>query len=272
MIAEDGLRVDEDAPPIEVRELVSAFGRHVVHDHLNLTVNRGEVLGVVGGSGAGKSVLLRTIIGLKQPDGGEVRLFGHDISEVSYSQWTGIERRWGVLFQHGALFTSLTVKENVQAPMREHTNLSQAEQDELADLKIALAGLPAAAGALKPSELSGGMIKRAALARALALDPELLFLDEPTSGLDPIGAAAFDELIRDLSESLGLTVFMITHDLDSLYAITDRVAVIADKKIVAAAPVAELERSEHPWIREYFLGPRGRAAVKAHDQSARGKG
>jgi len=272
MSAEEELPRDDDAPPIEVRDLVSAFGNHVVHDHLNLTVNRGEVLGVVGGSGAGKSVLLRTIIGLKQPDGGEVRLFGHDISEVSYSQWTGIERRWGVLFQHGALFTSLTVKENVQAPMREHTNLSQAEQNELADLKIALAGLPAAAGALKPSELSGGMIKRAALARALALDPELLFLDEPTSGLDPIGAAAFDELIRDLSESLGLTVFMITHDLDSLYAITDRVAVIADKKIVAAAPVTELEHSEHPWIREYFLGPRGRAAVKAHDGRARGKG
>jgi phospholipid/cholesterol/gamma-HCH transport system ATP-binding protein len=156
--------------------------------------------------------------------------------------------------------------------MREHTNLSQAEQDELAYLKIALAGLPAAAGALKPSELSGGMIKRAALARALALDPELLFLDEPTSGLDPIGAAAFDELIRDLSDSLGLTVFMITHDLDSLYAITDRVAVIADKKIVAVEPVAELERSEHPWIREYFLGPRGRAAVKAHEKLARERG
>jgi phospholipid/cholesterol/gamma-HCH transport system ATP-binding protein len=272
MTEEDGLRVDEDAPPIEVRDLVSAFGRHVVHDHLNLSVNRGEVLGVVGGSGAGKSVLLRTIIGLKQPDGGEVRLFGHDISEVSYSQWTGIERRWGVLFQHGALFTSLTVKENVQAPMREHTNLSQAEQDELAYLKIALAGLPAAAAALKPSELSGGMIKRAALARALALDPELLFLDEPTSGLDPIGAAAFDELIRDLSESLGLTVFMITHDLDSLYAITDRVAVIADKKIVAVEPVTELERSEHPWIREYFLGPRGRAAVKAHEKLGQERG
>ncbi|MGE5567272.1 MAG: ABC transporter ATP-binding protein [Parcubacteria group bacterium] len=257
---------NDEAPPIEVCDLVSAFGSHIVHDHLNLTVNRGEVLGLVGGSGAGKSVLLRTIIGLKQPDGGSVRLFGHDISEVSYSQWTGIERRWGVLFQHGALFTSLTVKENVQAPMREHTNLSQAEQDELADLKIALVGLPIRAGALKPSELSGGMIKRAALARALALDPELLFLDEPTSGLDPIGAAAFDELIRDLSDSLGLTVFMITHDLDSLYAITDRVAVIADKKIVAAAPIAELERSEHPWIREYFLGPRGRAAVKAHEK------
>jgi len=264
------VRTDDEAPPIEVCDLVSAFGNHIVHDHLNLTVNRGEVLGLVGGSGAGKSVLLRTIIGLKQPDGGSVRLFGHDLSEVSYSQWTGIERRWGVLFQHGALFTSLTVKENVQAPMREHTKLSLAEQDELADLKIALVGLPMGAGALKPSELSGGMIKRAALARALALDPELLFLDEPTSGLDPIGAAAFDELIKDLSASLGLTVFMITHDLDSLYAITDRVAVIADKKIVAVAPVAELERSEHPWIREYFLGPRGRAAVKAQKAQERG--
>lgn len=271
MSAADDIREDE-GPPIEVKGLVSRFGDHVVHDHLDLTVNRGEVLGVVGGSGSGKSVLLRTIIGLKQPDGGEVRLFGHDTSEISYSQWSGIERRWGVLFQHGALFTALTVKENVMAPMREHTTLSETEQDELADLKIALVGLPIAAGALKPAELSGGMIKRAALARALALDPELLFLDEPTSGLDPIGAAAFDELIRDLSESLNLTVFMITHDLDSLYAITDRVAVIADKKIVAAGPVAELERSEHPWIRDYFLGPRGRAAVQAHQRGARGKG
>ena len=259
-------------PPIEVHGLVSAFGSKVIHEGLDLTVNRGEVLGVVGGSGAGKSVLLRTIIGLKQPDGGEVRIFGHDVGEISYSRWTGIERRWGVLFQHGALFTSLTVKENVMAPMREHTDLSEADQSELADLKIRLVGLPMSAGALKPAELSGGMIKRAALARALALDPELVFLDEPTSGLDPIGAAAFDELIRDLSESLGLTVFMITHDLDSLYAITDRVAVIADKKIVETGPVTELERSEHPWIREYFLGPRGRAAVKAGQRAARGKG
>ncbi|HEX6859124.1 MAG TPA: ATP-binding cassette domain-containing protein [Caulobacteraceae bacterium] len=266
------LHEDKEAPPIEVHDLVSAFGDRVVHDHLNLTVNRGEVLGVVGGSGSGKSVLLRTIIGLKKPEGGEVRLFGHDVSEVSYSQWTGIERRWGVLFQHGALFTSLTVKENIMAPMREHTDISETEQSELADLKIRLVGLPIQAGALKPAELSGGMIKRAALARALALDPELLFLDEPTSGLDPIGAAAFDELIRDLSESLDLTVFMITHDLDSLYAITDRIAVIADKKIVAEGPVAELERSDHPWIREYFLGPRGRAAVTAKHRGAGGKG
>ena len=261
----------DEGPPVVVRGLVSAFGDHVVHEGLDLTVARGEVLGVVGGSGSGKSVLLRTIIGLKKPDGGEVRLFGRNSADITYSQWTGIERRWGVLFQHGALFTALTVKENVQAPMREHTDFSRKEMDELADLKIALVGLPPHAGALKPSELSGGMIKRAALARALALDPELLFLDEPTSGLDPIGAAAFDELIRDLSQSLGLTVFMITHDLDSLYAIADRVAVIADKTIVAAAPVRELERSEHPWIREYFLGPRGRAAVKAHKKRAQGK-
>jgi phospholipid/cholesterol/gamma-HCH transport system ATP-binding protein len=261
----------DTGPPIEVRGLLSAFGDHVVHQDLDLTVQRGEVLGVVGGSGAGKSVLLRTIIGLKTPDGGDVRLFGHPTDEISYSQWTGIEQRWGVLFQRGALFTSLSVKENVQAPMREHTNISQTEQDELAELKLALVGLPPGAGALRPAELSGGMIKRAALARALALDPELLFLDEPTSGLDPIGAAAFDELIRDLSESLDLTVFMITHDLDSLYAITDRVAVIADKKIVAEGPVAELERSDHPWIREYFMGPRGRAAVRAQQAGRRGK-
>lgn len=262
----------QDEPPVEVRGLVSRFGDHVVHDGLDLSVGRGEVLGVVGGSGSGKSVLLRTIIGLKRPDGGEVRLFGQDASQISYTQWTGIERRWGVLFQHGALFTALTVKENVQAPMREHTSMNRKEMDELAAVKIALVGLPPHAGALKPSELSGGMIKRAALARALALDPELLFLDEPTSGLDPIGAAAFDELIRDLSESLNLTVFMITHDLDSLYAITDRVAVIADKKIVANAPVTELENSEHPWIREYFRGPRGRAAVEAYKRRPQRKG
>ena len=271
MSAAEESRPDQ-GPPIEVRGLVSRFGDNVVHDGLDLTVNAGEVLGVVGGSGSGKSVLLSTIIGLKKPDGGEVRLFGHDTGEISYSQWSGIERRWGVLFQHGALFTALTVKENIMAPMREHTDLSLSEQDELADLKIALVGLPISAGSLKPAELSGGMIKRAALARALALDPELVFLDEPTSGLDPIGAAAFDDLIRDLSESLNLTVFMITHDLDSLYAITDRVAVIADKKIVADGPVAELERSEHPWIREYFLGPRGRAAVQAHQRGPEGKG
>lgn len=251
-------------PVIEVRGLRSQFGDHVVHQDLDLTVQGGEVVGVVGGSGSGKSVLLNTIIGLKEPEGGEVRVFGQRVAGTREDG--GLERRWGVLFQAGALFSNLTVRENVESPMREHTKLSPSEMEDLANLKIALVGLRPEAGELKPAELSGGMRKRAALARALALDPELLFLDEPTAGLDPIGAGAFDELIRELSDSLGLTVFMITHDLDSLYAITDQVAVIADKTVVAQAPVAELETSEHPWIQEYFLGPRGRAAAKAHQR------
>jgi phospholipid/cholesterol/gamma-HCH transport system ATP-binding protein len=264
---DDGL-LDDAAPPIEVRDLYSAFGDHVIHEHLNLTVRRGDVLGVVGGSGAGKSVLLNTIIGLKRPEGGTVRIFGADIRHARHRQWTAIERRWGVLFQAGALWTNLTVKENVAAPLMEHTDMGAKEIGELADLKIALAGLPGGAGALKPAELSGGMIKRAGLARALALDPELLFLDEPTSGLDPISAGAFDELIRDLADSLDLTVFMITHDLDSLYTITDQVAVLADKHVVAMAPVRELEHFDHPWIREYFGGPRGRAVADRPAQGA----
>ncbi len=255
--------LDEQAPPIEVRGLMSAFGDNVIHENLDLTVKRGEVLGVVGGSGAGKSVLLNTVIGLKIPEGGLVRLFGQDLEHATRRKWKAIERRWGIMFQQGALFSNLTVRENVAAPLFEHTNLSKAEILELADLKIGMSGLPLTAGLLKPAELSGGMRKRAGLARALALDPELLFLDEPTAGLDPIGAAAFDELIHDLSDSLDLTVFMITHDLDTLYAITDRVAVLADKKVVAVAPVEELEKSDHPWIKEYFLGPRGRAADRA---------
>jgi phospholipid/cholesterol/gamma-HCH transport system ATP-binding protein len=259
----DGDGLDDNAIPIEVKGLVSRFGDNLIHENLDLTVKRGEVLGVVGGSGAGKSVLLNSIIGLKAPDGGSVRIFGQDIKYAKRRIWTSIERKWGVLFQQGALFSSLTVRENVAAPLYEHTKLSRREIEKLADLKISLSGLPTRAGALKPAELSGGMRKRAGLARALALDPELLFLDEPTAGLDPIGAAAFDELIKDLSDSLDLTVFMITHDLDSLYTITDRVAVIADKRVVAVAPVRELEHSDHPWIKEYFLGPRGRAAVKA---------
>jgi phospholipid/cholesterol/gamma-HCH transport system ATP-binding protein len=256
-----------DPPPIEVKGLVSRFGDNLIHDDLDLTMRAGEVLGVVGGSGTGKSVLLNTIIGLKPPEGGEVRVFGHDVVHAREAEMEGLERRWGVLFQSGALFSNLTVRENVMAPMQEHTHLPAKDIEELAELRIAMVGLPPHAAALKPAELSGGMKKRAGLARALALDPELVFLDEPTAGLDPIGAAAFDELIKDLTETLGLTVFMITHDLDSLYTICDRIAVLADKRVVAVAPPQELETSDHPWIKEYFLGPRGRAAVGANRRS-----
>jgi len=247
-------------PPIEVRGLFNGFNGRNVHENLDLTVERGKVLGVVGGSGTGKTVLLNTIIGLRSADAGEVRLFGRNYAEMDEAERAEVEQRWGVLFQQGALFSSLTVRENVASPLIEHTRIPPDMADRIADLKIALVGLPSVAGDLKPAELSGGMKKRVGLARALALDPELLFLDEPTAGLDPIGAAAFDELIRSLADNLGLTVFMITHDLDSLYAICDEVAVLADKKVVAKAHPTELEKSSHPWIREYFLGPRGRAA------------
>ena len=260
--------VDADGPPIEVRGLISRFGDRVVHDNLDLTVRRGEVLGVVGGSGSGKSVLLNTLIGLKTPDGGSVKIFGQDLDTVSLANWDIIERSWGVLFQRGALFSNLTVSQNIAAPMREHMGLSADAIEDLARLKLALVGLPPEAGALKPAELSGGMIKRAALARALALDPQLLFLDEPTSGLDPIAATAFDSLIADLSGGLELTVFMITHDLDSLYAICDRVAVIADRKVAAIGSIDEMLASDHPWIREYFHGPRGRAAAASAGEAA----
>jgi phospholipid/cholesterol/gamma-HCH transport system ATP-binding protein len=259
----DEAPLDQEAPPVEVRGLVSRFGDRIIHDKLDLVVKRGEIMGVVGGSGTGKSVLLNAIIGLRPTEGGSVKIFGQDIRYARRRQWTAINRRWGVLFQQGALWSNLTVRENVAAPLFEHTDMFKDEINELADLKIALAGLPHGAGALKPSELSGGMIKRASLARALALDPELLFLDEPTSGLDPIGAAAFDELIRDLSDTLDLTVLMITHDLDSLYTITDQVAVLADQKVVITAPVQELEKSDHPWIKEYFGGTRGRLASRS---------
>lgn len=250
-----------DSPPIRVQGLRTAFGEKVIHDDLDLEVRRGEILGVVGGSGTGKSVLLNTILGLKRPDGGTVEILGRNIEEEDAQAWVG--RHVGVMFQQGALFSFLTVQENVEAPLIEHARLPLWLTGEIARLKIRLAGLPGTAAALRPSELSGGMRKRAGVARALALDPAILFLDEPTAGLDPIGASEFDDLIRTLRDALGLTVFLITHDLDTLHAICDRVAVLADRKVIAVAPVAELERSDHPWIRSYFLGPRGRAAHDA---------
>ena len=246
---------------IEVRNLVNRFGTQTVHDGLDLDVRRGEILGVVGGSGTGKSVLMRSLIGLRTPDAGEIEVLGVDPRSPDPADLLHIERNTGVLFQDGALFSSLTVGENVQVPLTEHhPKLPESLLYELALLKVKLAGLPPDALDKLPSQLSGGMRKRAGLARALALDPPLLFLDEPTAGLDPISAAAFDTLIRTLQEALGLTVFLITHDLDTLYAITDRVAVLADRKIVAVASVKELETFDHPWVQEYFNGPRGRAA------------
>jgi phospholipid/cholesterol/gamma-HCH transport system ATP-binding protein len=255
---------DAGAPIVRVRGLANRFGSQVVHEGLDLDVRRGEILGVVGGSGSGKSVLMRSIIGLREPDAGTIEVLGVDALSGDPDDRLQIERNTGVLFQDGALFSSLTVGENVQVPLKEHhPALPDSLRYELALLKVKLAGLPAEAMDKLPSQLSGGMRKRAGLARALALDPPLLFLDEPTAGLDPIGAAAFDELIRTLQQALGLTVFLITHDLDTLYAICDRVAVLAEKRILAVAPVAELERLEHPWVQEYFNGPRGRAAQAA---------
>ena len=246
---------------ISVRGLRTQFGTNVIHDDLDLDVRRGEVLGVVGGSGTGKSVLLRTIIGLNKARAGTIRVFGDNVTEMSDAQQRAMQQRWGVLFQDGALFSSLTVAQNIQVPLKEHTHLKKDVIDELACVKVDIVGLPPNAANKFPSELSGGMRKRAGLARSLALDPELVFLDEPTAGLDPIGAAAFDNLIRDLQQSLNLTVFMVTHDLDSLAAICDRIAVLIDKKIVVDT-MENLMQLDHPWIQEYFHGPRARAALQ----------
>lgn len=242
---------------ISVRDLVVGFGDKLVMNGLNLDVYRGEVLGFVGGSGQGKSVLMRAILGLTRARAGSIRIFGENRDALAPAARRALEQRWGVLFQNGALFSGLTVKQNVQMPMRETRELSQRLMDELAMLKIELVGLKPDAADKFPSELSGGMVKRAALARALALDPELVFLDEPTSGLDPIGAAEFDELIGTLQQTLGLTVFMVTHDLDSLYSICDRVAALAEGRVIAAGSLQTLLESRHPWLRAYFHGVRG---------------
>ncbi|PZN93628.1 MAG: ABC transporter ATP-binding protein [Alphaproteobacteria bacterium] len=247
---------------VRVRGLKSAFGSQVIHDDLDLDVRRGEILGVVGGSGTGKSVLMRAIIGLQKPAAGSIEIFGTDVSQMDAAAAKDLRRKWGVLFQEGALFSSLTVAENIEVPMREFLDLPAGLMDELAGFKVSMVGLPPEAGPKFPSELSGGMKKRAGLGRALSLDPELLFLDEPTAGLDPISAAAFDDLIKVLKQTLGLTVFLITHDLDTLHAICDRVAVLADQKVLAVGTIPELLAFDHPWVREYFSGPRGRAVLK----------
>jgi len=249
---------------VEVRDLSNRFGPQVVHEHLDLDIRRGEILAVVGGSGSGKSVLLRTLIGLNRPSAGSVRVFGEDLLTLPEQRRSQLERRFGVLFQQGALFSSLTVIENIALPLIEHAGLSRASAERLAAVKLALAGLPANAGDKYPASLSGGMIKRAALARALALDPDILFLDEPTAGLDPIGAAAFDQLILTLREALGLSVFLVTHDLDTLYAISDRIAVLSQKRVLVADRLEVVAAYDDAWIRDYFHGPRARAAEHTH--------
>jgi len=246
-------------PAIEVRGLRTQFGTTVIHEDLDLTVKAGEVLGIVGGSGTGKSVLLKSIIGLIRPAAGEITVLGRNVDELSAAEMSRLRQRWGVLFQDGALFSSLTVAQNVEVPMKEHSDLPRALRRQLIEVKLGLVGLAPDAAHKYPAELSGGMRKRAGLARALALDPEILFLDEPTAGLDPIGAARFDELIGNLQRSLGLTVVMVTHDLDSLYAVCDRIAVLIDRR-TRVGTIDELIQDDHPWIREYFRGPRGRAA------------
>ncbi len=253
-------RTDDDAV-IRVRGLGNQFGDQVIHEDLDLTVRRGEILGVVGGSGTGKSVLMRSIIGLQRPTAGEVEVFGQNTVGLDVDEMAEVAKRWGVLFQGGALFSTLTVAENVQVPLREfYPHMRRSLMDQIAAYKVVMTGLPSDAGPKYPAELSGGMKKRAGLARALSLDPQLLFLDEPTAGLDPVGAAAFDDLIGQLQSALELTVFLITHDLDSLYAICDRVAVLAEKRVIAVGTIDELMATGHPWITEYFTGPRGRAA------------
>ena len=254
---------------VRVEGLRTRFGAQVIHDGLDFSVCRGEVMGVVGGSGTGKSVLLRSMVGLMQPGGGSIEILGSDIAATRGAKRRHQQQRWGMLFQDGALFSSLTVAQNIQLPLKEHNHLPPALLRELTDIKIGMVGLPLDAANKYPSQLSGGMRKRAGLARALALDPEILFLDEPTAGLDPIGAANFDQLILSLREALGLTVIMVTHDLDSLATICDRIAVLVDKRVTVGT-MDSLMRNKHRWIHEYFHGPRARAAKRSGDtRSAR---
>ncbi len=251
-----------NAAVISVRDLVVAFDDVTVLDHAALDVFEGEILGFVGGSGAGKSVLMRTIIGLLPKRQGTIEVFGTDLAALGERERRAIEQRWGVLFQQGALFSSLTALQNVQFPIREHLDLSLRLIEEIAVAKLEMVGLSADVRGKYPAELSGGMIKRVALARALALDPDIVFLDEPTSGLDPIGAAEFDELIRTLQRTLGLSVFMVTHDLDSLHAVCDRIAVLSEGRVIASGPIETMLTSEHPWLKSYFRGKRGRQSQR----------
>ncbi len=253
--------------PIVIEGLRNSFGDQVIHEDLSLKVRRGEILGVVGGSGTGKSVLMRSIIGLQIPDAGTIEVFGKNTIGAEPGEEAAVRSRWGVLFQGGALFSTLTVAENVEVPLKQfYPELDPELRHEIARYKVVMSGLPEDAAAKYPSELSGGMRKRAGLARALALDPELLFLDEPTAGLDPIGAAVFDTLTRELTDILGLTVFLITHDLDTLYAICDRASALPDGKVVAVGTIPELLELDHPWIQEYFNGPRSRAARESQER------
>ncbi|HYA79459.1 MAG TPA: ABC transporter ATP-binding protein [Methylocystis sp.] len=250
-----------DPAIIRVSDLVVGFTAQTVLNGVSLEVRRGEILGVVGASGGGKSVLLRTIIGLLRERRGTIVVCGADMSRASPEEIRAVRRRWGVLFQQGALFSSLTARENVQFPMREHLKLSKALYEEIAAVKLEMVGIDAKDACKLPSELSGGMVKRVALARALALDPEIVFLDEPTSGLDPISAGEFDFLIKTLQRTLGLTVFMVTHDLDCLHKVCDRIIVLADGEIAAEGPITAMFSSPHPWVKAYFRGERGRSPV-----------
>lgn len=250
---------------IEIRHLKTGFGATIVHDDLNMSVKRGEVLGIVGGSGSGKTTLLRAMLALNKPYAGSIKIFGHELTTASYETLLAIQQRWGVLFQQSALFSSLTLLENVAFPLHEHSQLDAASIQQLALLKILMAGLPESSATKLPAELSGGMQKRAGLARAIVMDPELVFLDEPTSGLDPNTAAAFDELILNLQQTMGLTIVMITHDLDSLWKVTNRVAFLGQGKVLAIEPMATLVKSSDPQIKEFFQGPRGRIAESSRE-------